>query len=181
MSDTWMRATKPLKLTVRPARKSDGKALINLIVALANYEKLAPPTPAARKRLLNDAFGKCPKFKSLLALLDGVPVGYAIYFYTYSSFLARPTLFLEDIFVLPDCRKRKAGAALFRACVADAKKNSCGRMEWMVLDWNKLAIGFYDKLGGTQLTDWLPYRLISEQFDGTIRTASSSISRQIAR
>src|ERR1700722_19970731 len=133
-----MQTERTPKLTVRPARKNDGKAFISLIIALANYEKLAPPTPAARKRLINDAFGKRPKFKSLLALLDGAPVGYAIYFYTYSSFLARPTLFLEDIFVLPDFRKRKAGAALFRACVTDAKKNGCGRMEWMVLDWNKL-------------------------------------------
>ncbi len=87
-------------------------------------------------------------------------------------------MYLEDIFVLPECRKRKAGAALFRACVADAKKNGCGRMEWMVLEWNKLAIGFYDKLGGNQLRDWLPYRLTNDQFDRTIRIASSSISTQ---
>ncbi|HEY3854039.1 MAG TPA: GNAT family N-acetyltransferase [Verrucomicrobiae bacterium] len=176
-----MKAATAPKLIVRPARKSDGKSFISLIVALADYEKLAPPTLAARKRLLKDAFGKRPKFKSLLALIDGVPVGYAIYFYTYSSFLARPTLFLEDVFVLPDYRKRKAGAALFHACVAEAKKKGCGRMEWMVLDWNKLAIGFYDKLGGKQLSDWLPYRLTSDQFDGTIRTTSLSIARKTTR
>jgi GNAT superfamily N-acetyltransferase len=154
---------------VRRATKSDGQALLSLITALAEYEKLKPPTSAAKKRLLNDAFGRRKRFESLLAFVDGIPVGYAIYFYTYSSFLARPTLFLEDIFVLPPYRQRQAGAALFRACLAAAKKNHCGRMEWMVLNWNKLGIGFYDRLGAKQLHEWLPYRLTSDQFGAVLR------------
>src|SRR5713101_2641647 len=151
-------------LTIRRATKKDGKGFLSLIKALADFEKLKPPTFAARKRLLHDAFGKKKRFDTLLAEIHGKAIGYAIFFETYSSFLALPTLYLEDIFVLPEYRKQKIGFQLFRECVAQAKRRGCGRMEWMVLDWNRNAIGFYDSLGTTSLREWLPYRLEHSNF-----------------
>lgn len=148
------------RITIRPVRKSDGKAFLSLIDALADYEKLKRPSRAARGRLLKDGFGKRKRFGSLLAFVGKQPVGYAIFFETYSSFLARPTLYLEDIFVLPEFRKKKIGLKLFRTCLAEAKRRRCGRMEWMVLDWNINAIRFYRKLGASYMKAWHLYRLV---------------------
>ena len=151
-------------LTIRRATRKDGKTLLSLIEALADFEKLEPPDPAARKRLLAGTFGKKKRFDTLLAKVNGKGVGYAIYFETFSSFLALPTLYLEDIFVLPEFRGQKVGLRLFKKCVAEAQRRGCGRMEWMVLDWNSNAIGFYDRLGAKRLRGWLPYRLERPDF-----------------
>jgi GNAT superfamily N-acetyltransferase len=146
-------------VVVRPAAAGDGAVLLDLVDGLADYEKLPRPTPDARDRLLADGFGGSPRFRVLLAFVDGRPAGYALCFDTYSSFLARPTLYLEDLFVLPDARGRGAGGALFRAVAADAVARGCGRMEWAVLRWNRLAIDFYDGLGARPLDEWQTYRL----------------------
>jgi len=147
------------RIVIRPAVKSDGKVLLSLIDALANFEKLKRPTQAARKRLLRDAFGMRKRFDALLAFVDNTAVGYAIFFETYSSFLALPTLYLEDVFILPEYRGQGIGLKLFRACLAEAKRCGCGRVEWIVLDWNKDAIRFYNKLKARQMKEWLFYRL----------------------
>ncbi|HXX92482.1 MAG TPA: GNAT family N-acetyltransferase, partial [Planctomycetota bacterium] len=131
-------------MTVRPYRKGDAKDFLRLVRALARYEKLKPPTPAAGRRLLGDIGRRIHVF---LGELDGQVVAYAIYLFTYSSFLARPTLYLEDIFVLPEFRRHGMGKAFFEALLRVARREGCGRMEWTVLDWNKPAITFYDKLG----------------------------------
>ena len=144
-------------IIIRPATKQDGKHFLSLIDALADYEKLARPDRAARRRLLRDAFGK--RFDALIAIVNGEAVGYAIYFETYSSFLARPTLYLEDIFVLKEYRKQKIGLRLFRRCVAEARRRGCGRMDWMVLDWNEPAIRFYEKLKAKRMKEWILFRL----------------------
>jgi GNAT superfamily N-acetyltransferase len=151
------------------AKKKDGKILLSLINALADYEKLKRPDKAARSRLLRDAFGKTKRFRVFLAFDGSTAVGYAIYFFTYSSFLALPTLYLEDLFVLPEYRTKKAGWKLFRSCVAEARKKGCGRMEWVVLGWNKLAIRFYERVGARRLNEWQTYRLERNQFDALIR------------
>ena len=163
-----IKKAEPSGIAVRRAVKNDGKILLSLIDALADYEKLARPDRAARRRLLRDAFGAKKRFSVFLAFDGRKAVGYAIYFFTYSSFLALPTLYLEDLFVLPEYRKKKAGWKLFCSCVAEAKKQGCGRMEWMVLDWNQIAIDFYDRLGAKHLKGWLPYRLVRKQFDDLI-------------
>ncbi|HLX11574.1 MAG TPA: GNAT family N-acetyltransferase [Bacteroidota bacterium] len=152
------------KITLRKARKSDGKALLSLVNALADYEKLKRPTRRAQKRILTDTFGRRKRIEVFLVYAGNVPAGYAIFFETYSSFLALPTLYLEDLFVLPDYRKHKIGIALFKACVNEAERRGCGRMEWMVLDWNKIAIDFYERIGARHLKGWLPYRLVRKQF-----------------
>jgi GNAT superfamily N-acetyltransferase len=148
---------------IRPATTADGDAWLALIDALADYEKLPRPDADARQRLLRDAFGDHARIEVYLADADGRVVGYAIIFYTYSSFLALPTLYLEDLFVLEDYRGQGIGYQLFRRCVEEAQKQDCGRMEWQVLDWNRSAISFYEGLGARQLKEWLPYRLVGEE------------------
>ena len=162
------------RLTLRPLTKKDGGAFLALIDALADFEKLKRPNRAARSRLLRDGFGKRKRFDAYLAFVGTRAVGHAIIFETYSSFLALPTLFLEDIFVLPEFRNRKAGVQLFRACVAEAKRRGCGRMEWVVLDWNVNAIRFYDRLGARRLKEWLPYRMTRDQFGTLLRKIPAS-------
>jgi GNAT superfamily N-acetyltransferase len=152
--------------SIRKAVQEDGGVVLELIRALADYEKLPPPDEAAQQRLLADAFADKPRFEVFLAEVNGrsyatnpIAVGYAIVFETYSSFLALPTLYLEDIFVLQDYRGRRIGYALFQFCLQEARQRGCGRMEWTVLDWNKPSIDFYDRQGAKHLPEWLHYRL----------------------
>ena len=120
-------------MKIRPYARSDAKVLTSLIRALARYEKLKPPDAAASRRLIAD-IGR--RIRVFMAEIDGVCVGYAIYLFTYSSFLARPTLYLEDVFVLPEHRRGGIGGKFFEALLREARREKCGRMEWVVLDWN---------------------------------------------
>ncbi|MFI5268815.1 MAG: GNAT family N-acetyltransferase [Chloroflexota bacterium] len=148
---------------IRQATAADAGALLGLIQALADYEHLPRPDDAARARFVEHGFGAGERyFRALLLETDGRAVGYAIWFLTYSTFLARPTLYLEDIFVLPEERGSGAGQALMRHLAGLALENGCGRMEWQVLDWNELALGFYKTLGAKHMREWLPYRLSRE-------------------
>jgi GNAT superfamily N-acetyltransferase len=149
-------------VSVRQAHKEDMETLLALIAALADYESLPRPDLAACDRLAEHGFGPNPKFEVFLAELDGKAVGYTISFETYSTFLARPTFYLEDLFVLPEYRNLKVGLALFMNCVRQARQRECGRMEWQVLDWNENAIKFYERAGAQRLKAWLPYRLSME-------------------
>jgi GNAT superfamily N-acetyltransferase len=144
---------------VRAATSADAPAILSLVLGLAEYEKLAPPDEAAQQRLIHDMFLTPPRIQAFLAEIGQTPVGYAFVFETYSSFLALPTLYLEDLFVLPAYRSQKAGYALFTHVVAEAHRRGCGRMEWSVLTWNRLAIDFYERLGAQHLADWAMYRL----------------------
>lgn len=146
-------------IIIRRATQQDGIEFLSLINALADFEKLKRPTKAAQARLLRDAFGKKKRFSAYLAFVDTKAVGYAIVFETYSSFLARPTLYLEDLFVLPEYRKLRIGLKLFRYCLREAKRRRCGRMEWVVLDWNTNAIRFYERLHARYMKEWLLYRI----------------------
>lgn len=150
--------------TIRPATAADAGAFLDLVDALADYEKLARPTPEARERLVADAFGARKRIDVYLAE-DGAgpPVGYAIVLESYSSFLALPTLYLEDLFVVPQARRRGIGRAFFRHLAGEAVRRGCGRMEWVVLDWNATAIDFYEKLGARRLAEWETYRLTADQ------------------
>lgn len=143
-------------MRIRSYRRRDARALVALVRALARYEKLRPPTAAAMRRIVADA-GK--RIRVWIAEHEGRAVGYAIWFFTYSSFLAKPTLYLEDLFVLPECRGLGIGRAMFDRLHREAKRAGCGRMEWAVLKWNKPALGFYRKLGARPLDEWLTMRL----------------------
>lgn len=156
-------------IEVREATRDEADTFLSLIDALADYEKLARPTGNARERLVRDGFRDARRFDPYLAYLNGEAVGYAITYFTYSSFLARPTLFLEDLFVLPDARSQGVGKTIFRFLAAKAVAEECGRMEWVVLDWNQLAIDFYERLGSSQLSEWYTYRLTAEQLREMVR------------
>jgi GNAT superfamily N-acetyltransferase len=148
-----------MNFNIRKARKSDSDEIIRLIRELAYFEKLVPPDDNDSKRLLKDAFSKIPRFKILVAESGDELVGYAFYFFTYSTFLAKPTLYLEDIYISEKYRSKGLGKDLFLELKSIARKEKCGRMEWIVLDWNKNAISFYEKLGAKVLEDWKFSRL----------------------
>ncbi len=145
-------------MRIRPFRRSDGPALTGLVRALATYEKLTPPTAAAARRLVRDATRG--HIHVLVAGSNHTLVGYAIWLLSYSSFLARPTLFLEDIFVLPEHRRAGIGRLFVRRLTAEARRRGCGRMEWFVLDWNKPARNFYRRMGVGEMKDWILCRKI---------------------
>jgi len=150
-------------ITIRRVRSDDAASFLALIDALADYEHLARPDAAARQRLIRDGTGPRPRYEAFLAAIDGQDVGYAIIYETYSSFLALPTVYLEDIFVLPEARGRRAGVALFLHVADLARERGCGRMDWTVLDWNTLAQQFYDRLGASWLKEWQLYRLTATE------------------
>ena len=152
-----------MELHVRRAEREDADDLIALITELAHYEKLDPPDEEARRRLLEHGWGDAPRFEAWIAILDGLAVGYAVLFETYSSFLARPTLYLEDIFVLPDHRTRGVGYRLFREVARQAVERGCGRMEWVCLDWNRAGLSFYERIGARHLSEWMTFRLLPDQ------------------
>ncbi len=154
--------------TIRRAERADADALLALIVALADFEKLPPPDEDAQARLIADGFGERPRYEAYLAFGDGSasPIGYAFVFETYSTFLARPTLYLEDLFVLPEYRRQGAGGALLKHLIALAQQRGCGRMEWTCLDWNTNAQAVYEKLGAQVMDQWLLYRLTGDALHG---------------
>ncbi len=159
---------KASRVLTRRGRRADSAELLKMLRGLAEYEKLEPPSRAAERRLVADIFEK-GRLGLFVASERGRLVGYALYFFSYSSFLARPTLYLEDIFVLKDHRGRGAGSALFRRCMEEAVGEGCGRMEWAVLAWNRAAIGFYERLGAASLDEWRLYRLTREQLLRSVR------------
>ncbi|MDE1857554.1 MAG: GNAT family N-acetyltransferase [Thaumarchaeota archaeon] len=145
-------------VTVRRGRPSDSGQFIGLLLALAKFERLKPPSEAGKKRILEDVFAK-KRVNLFVAARGRRLIGYALYFYSYSSFLAKPTLYLEDLYVLEEHRKSGVGFALFRRCVDEAMTEGCGRMEWSVLAWNEKALKFYERLGARRLSEWYVYRL----------------------
>lgn len=143
-------------MRIRPYRKTDSRDFLHLVAELARYEKLKPPTPSAGRRMVRD-IGR--RIHVLMAEHEGRAIGYAIYFFTYSSFLARPTLYLEDVFVLESERGQGAGQAFFAALRKIARRTKCGRMEWTVLDWNTPSIRFYEAQGARLMKEWILCRL----------------------
>ncbi len=146
-------------IKIRKAKRSDSAAILGLVIELARFEKLSPPDDSSQRRLIKDAFAKNPPFRILIAEVNKTITGYAFYFFSYSSFKARKTLYLEDIFITESFRKKGIGKKFFDELVNIAIKNKCRRMEWVVLDWNINAIKFYDKLGAKELKEWKGYRL----------------------
>jgi len=155
----------PPSITIEPISESNFDEFLRLIDRLAEYEKLDPPDEGARARLWEHGLGEHPLYEAFIARLDGEVVAYAIYFMTYSSFKAMPTLYLEDIFVLEEHRRKGVGRRMFARVVARAKEKGCGRMEWCVLDWNTPAQRFYKATGAERL-GWYFYRLDGGKFEG---------------
>jgi GNAT superfamily N-acetyltransferase len=169
-------------LTIRPGTPRDAVAIAALIRGLADYERLPQQTTAGAVR--RHGFGRRRHFETLIGRLGGRPIGLALYTFTYSTFLARPTLWLEDLFVLPEARGRGAGLALLRALARIAVRRGCGRLEWSVLDWNRPAIRFYRRLGADLKPEWILTRLTGEplrRLAGVNRAGSGRAQRSSRR
>jgi GNAT superfamily N-acetyltransferase len=156
--------------TIRPARPEDASAIVGLIRELAVYERLEHLAVATAESLREHLFGPRPFAESLLAEDADGPVGFALFFHTYSTFRGQPSIYLEDIFVRPEHRGRGIGKALLRHVARLAVDRGCGRLEWAVLDWNEPAIGFYRSLGARPHGEWTTYRLDD---DALLRLAAS--------
>jgi GNAT superfamily N-acetyltransferase len=157
---------------IRLATPTDIPAIVHLIRALAEYEKLSHQVVVDEARLREHLFGPRPYAEVLLAEDEGQVVGYALFFHTYSTFLGRPSLYLEDLFVLPEQRGRGHGKALLAQLARLAVERDCGRFEWMVLDWNTPAIQFYESLGAALAPEWKLCRMTGEALRRFAATAA---------
>ncbi len=144
---------------LRPGTPGDVPLLLALIRDLASYERAPDAVVASEADLLRDGFGAVPVFRTLIAELDGAPVGFALYFLAYSTWRGRPTLYLEDLFVRPLARGNGVGRALMGALAREAVHLGCARFVWQVLDWNTPSIRFYESLGAELQREWLTVRL----------------------
>jgi GNAT superfamily N-acetyltransferase len=151
-----------MTLDIRPGERADVPVLASLIRGLARYEKLEHEVTMTEQRLAENLFGPHHYAETLVAELDGVPVGFALFFHNFSTFLAQPGIYLEDLFVLPEQRGSGVGRALLKRLAHLAIERGCGRLEWSVLDWNREAIGFYERLGARPNSEWTVYRLAGE-------------------
>jgi len=140
--------------SIRAARSGDEHALFGLIQALAEYERLTHAVTGSAAELAAHLFGPRPAAEALLVESNGQALAFALFFPNYSTFLTRPGLYLEDIFVLPEQRRRGIGKALLGEVARIARERDCGRLEWSVLDWNASAIAFYESLGATVMPEW---------------------------
>ncbi len=152
-------------ITVRAAKSADLDAVIALIRGLAEFEKLPGPDQAAAERLKVDFTAQPPRFELWVAEQQGEICGYALYFMTYSTFLARPSLYLEDLYIRPESRGRGAGELLLRTLARIARDRGCARYEWTVLDWNVRAQTFYQSLGARMLAEWNVCRVDGEALE----------------
>jgi GNAT superfamily N-acetyltransferase len=145
-------------LRLRAAETTDVPVIFQLIGELADYERLRHKMVGDAGDLQRHLFGEPRYAHALMADWDGVPAGFALYFFNYSTFLCRPGLYLEDLFVRPAQRGHGIGLALLTALEQRAREAGCGRLEWSVLDWNETAIEFYRRFGARPMQDWILYR-----------------------
>ena len=146
-------------LNIRPATSADAPVIASLVRELADYEKLLDDAKATAADFLREIESPNPVIHVLIAEWNGSPCGFALYFFNFSTFVGRPGLYLEDLFVRPAQRKHGIGRALLRALARIASQRGCGRMEWAVLDWNEPALRFYKSLDARQMNEWIIHRL----------------------
>ena len=151
---------------IRPATPADVPVIARLIRALAEYERLTHEVILDEDRLQQHLFGPRPYAEVLLAEDNGQVVGFALFFHNYSTFVGKPGIYLEDLFVEPACRGKGLGKALLQALAKLAIERDCGRLEWAVLDWNEPSIQFYQALGAKPMDEWTGYRLTGEALRG---------------
>jgi GNAT superfamily N-acetyltransferase len=147
---------------IRPATPNDVPQILQFIRELAEYEKLSDHVTATEALLHANLFGPRPVAECLIAEIDQTPVGFALYFHNFSTFVGRPGIYLEDLFVRPAARCKGVGRALLSHLAKIAVERNCGRLEWSVLDWNAPAIGFYKKLGATPMDEWTVMRVAGD-------------------
>ena len=151
-----------MTLRIRAAQPADVPVIADLIRQLAKFEKLENEVVLTEELLVNGLFGPHPYAETVIAEEDGQPIGFALFFHTFSTFLARPGIYLEDLFVLAEHRGRGVGRALLAHLAHLAVERGCGRVEWAVLNWNQEAIRFYERLGARPNAEWTVYRLAGE-------------------
>ncbi|MEQ1572990.1 MAG: GNAT family N-acetyltransferase [Vicinamibacterales bacterium] len=169
------------EITIRSATTGDVGLILAFIRELANYERLSDLCVATEDALRQTLFGPRPTAEVLLADAGGAPAGFALYFQNYSTFLARPGLYLEDLFVRPAYRRLGVGRALLIELAAVAGDRGCGRFEWNVLDWNVDARRFYDSLGAVAMSEWMIYRLTGEALEALARDGRASRAERGSR
>jgi GNAT superfamily N-acetyltransferase len=155
--------TKHNEFQIRPAQVEDVPIILQLIRDLATYERAPDEVSATEEQLVDVLFGDKPAAEVLLAFEGQSPVGFAVFFYNFSTWLGRPGLYLEDLFVKPEKRGKGYGRALLIELAKIAKRRDCGRMEWAVLDWNEPAIKFYQTLGAKPMHEWTVFRLTGDE------------------
>ena len=151
-----------MALRIERATERDIPAIVRLVQLLAEYEKLAHAMVSSEDDFRKALFGPQRNVEALMAFSDDAPVGFALYFYNFSTFLGKRGIYLEDLFVEPEHRGQGIGKALLQRLASIAKDQDCGRMEWSVLTWNQPSIDFYRRLGAVTLEDWRTFRLTDE-------------------
>jgi len=150
---------------IEPATERDVPVVLRLIQGIAEYEKLSHEVLATEARLRASLFGPRPTAEAVIAYADAEPVGFAIFFHNFSTFLGQRGMYLEDLFVQPEWRKQGLGRRLMAHVAKVAVERGCGRMEWAVLDWNAPAIRFYQSLGARGMDEWTVYRLTGSDLE----------------
>jgi GNAT superfamily N-acetyltransferase len=151
--------------SIRPAEPQDVPAILDFICRLADYERLRHEVVASEEQLHATLFGPRPYAEVLMAQDEGRPVGMALFFHNYSTFLAQPGIYLEDLYVLEEERGKGHGKALLQALARLALERKCGRLEWSVLDWNEPSIRFYQSLGAVARDEWTGYRVSGDALE----------------
>jgi GNAT superfamily N-acetyltransferase len=161
-------------ITIRPAAEHEVPVILQFIRDLAVYERLEHQMVATPEMLRNTLFGPRPYAEVVFACIDGQPVGFALFFHNYSTFLGRPGIYLEDLYVRPQARGHGVGRRLLSWLAALAVERQCGRLEWSVLDWNEPSIGFYRSLGAVGMDEWRIFRLTGDALTALAVSASQS-------
>jgi GNAT superfamily N-acetyltransferase len=156
---------KPEALLIRPATPEDVPVLLSLIRELAEYERLLHEVVATEEGLRESLFGPRPFAEAVLASRGAEPLGFALFFHNYSTFLGRPGLYLEDLYVRPEARRLGIGRRLLSHVAHIAEERGCGRLEWSVLDWNEPSIRFYRSLGAVPMNDWTVFRVAGDALE----------------
>jgi GNAT superfamily N-acetyltransferase len=153
------------ELEIRAAAEDDVPLILSLIEELAGYERLSHEVVATEETLRDSLFGERRVAETLLAYLGDDPAGFALFFHNFSTFLGRPGIYLEDLYVRPEFRGAGVGRALLVHIAGLARDRNCGRLEWSVLDWNEPAIGFYESVGASPVSGWKVYRVTGEALE----------------
>jgi GNAT superfamily N-acetyltransferase len=164
-------------ISIRPATSADVELILEFIRRLAEYERAPESAVATAEDILRDGFSEDPKFRVVIAEWEGEPAGFAFFFYCYSTWLGRPGIYLEDLFVNPEHRGRGIGKALLVHVAQIAVRENCYGMRWQVLDWNTPSIEFYESLGAQQGKEWIPMRIMGENLKRLAQSVDSQGQR----
>jgi len=165
-------ATGTPEFQIKSAAESDIPVILSFIKKLARYERLSHEVVATEELLRETLFGSRPTAEVAIGYLESTPVGFVLFFNNYSTFLGKPGLYIEDLFVDENYRRRGCGRALLLHVARLAKERDCGRLEWAVLDWNQPAIDFYKKLGAVPMSEWTVFRITGKRLDELARSVT---------